>query len=67
MLPISFQGSVLSLFLGPDGGPREGGIRLPPEKITNTTHLVLAKFGSEPRSEPEPDRTGRYLRFRFGC
>jgi hypothetical protein len=36
---MSLQGSLLSLFLGPDGGPREGAIRLPPEKITDaTTH-----------------------------
>ncbi|KAI8976598.1 major facilitator MFS-1 [Trametes punicea] len=28
-------GSVLSLFLGPDCGPREGAIRLPPEKLTS--------------------------------
>lgn len=26
-------GAILSLFLGPDGGPREGAIRLPVEKI----------------------------------
>lgn len=26
------MGSLLSLFLGPDGGPREGGIKLPTEK-----------------------------------
>ena len=35
---IPLQGSFLSLFLGPDGGPREGAIRLPPEKITDATH-----------------------------
>ncbi|KII87638.1 hypothetical protein PLICRDRAFT_42144 [Plicaturopsis crispa FD-325 SS-3] len=29
---ITFTGSVLSLFLGRDGGPREGAIRLAPEK-----------------------------------
>lgn len=28
-------GSILSLFLGRDGGPREGAIRLPPEKPVN--------------------------------
>ena len=28
-------GSVLSLFLGPDCGPREGAIHLPPEKLTS--------------------------------
>ncbi|KAI1794415.1 major facilitator superfamily MFS-1 [Ganoderma leucocontextum] len=32
---ITFIGSVLSLFLGPDCGPREGAIHLPPEKLTS--------------------------------
>ncbi|KAI0370487.1 major facilitator MFS-1 [Pilatotrama ljubarskyi] len=32
---VTFTGSVLSLFLGPDCGPREGAIRLPPEKLTS--------------------------------
>ncbi|KAI0251216.1 hypothetical protein BJV78DRAFT_1361764 [Lactifluus subvellereus] len=35
---VTLAGSFLSLFLGPDGGPREGAIRLPPEKITDATH-----------------------------
>ncbi|TFY51331.1 hypothetical protein EVJ58_g10625, partial [Rhodofomes roseus] len=30
---VTFIGAILSLFLGPDGGPREGAIRLPAEKI----------------------------------
>ncbi|KAL1743538.1 hypothetical protein HDZ31DRAFT_40687 [Schizophyllum fasciatum] len=30
---ITFTGSFLSLFLGPNGGPREGAIQLPPEKL----------------------------------
>ncbi|KAK0192977.1 hypothetical protein F5146DRAFT_1102675 [Armillaria mellea] len=30
---ITFTGSVLACFLGPDGGPREGAIRLIPEKV----------------------------------
>ncbi|KAK0237694.1 hypothetical protein EDD85DRAFT_1004446 [Armillaria nabsnona] len=30
---ITFTGSVLACFLGPDGGPREGAIRLMPEKV----------------------------------
>ncbi|EED83137.1 predicted protein [Postia placenta Mad-698-R] len=29
---VTFTGSILSLFLGPDGGPRHGAIQLPPEK-----------------------------------
>ncbi|TBU39801.1 major facilitator superfamily MFS-1 [Dichomitus squalens] len=32
---ITFIGSVLSLFLSPDCGPREGAIQLPPEKLTS--------------------------------
>ncbi|KAH7887062.1 hypothetical protein F5I97DRAFT_1872838 [Phlebopus sp. FC_14] len=32
---ITLIGSFLSLFLGSDGGPREGAIRLPPEKFWN--------------------------------
>ena len=31
----SYAGSLLSLFLGRDGGPREGAIQLPPEKPGN--------------------------------
>ncbi|KAI0754437.1 major facilitator superfamily MFS-1 [Daedaleopsis nitida] len=31
---VTFAGSILSMFLGPDCGPREGAIRLPPEKLT---------------------------------
>ncbi|CAL1699459.1 unnamed protein product [Somion occarium] len=34
---ITFTGSILCLFLGPDCGPREGAIRLPAEKIASTT------------------------------
>ncbi|KZT69917.1 major facilitator superfamily MFS-1 [Daedalea quercina L-15889] len=30
---VTFIGAILSLFLGPDGGPREGAIRLPAEKF----------------------------------
>ena len=51
MLPTSSQGAILSLFLGPDGGPREGAIRLPPEKITDTTHQTI------PEEEPVPSST----------
>ncbi|KAF8842416.1 major facilitator superfamily MFS-1 [Paxillus ammoniavirescens] len=39
---ITLIGSFLSLFLGRDGGPREGAIRLPPEK-----------FGTQQPSVPE--------------
>ena len=50
MLSTSFQGAILSLFLGPDGGPREGAIRLPPEKITDTTHPTIPEEESIPSS-----------------
>ncbi|KAH9174869.1 major facilitator superfamily MFS-1 [Lactarius sanguifluus] len=43
---VTFAGAILSLFLGPDGGPREGAIRLPPEKITETAHPTI------PEEEP---------------
>lgn len=55
MLPTSSQGAILSLFLGPDGGPREGAIRLPPEKITDTTHPTI------PEEEPIPSSTAATL------
>ena len=51
MLTTFFQGSILSLFLGPDGGPREGAIRLPPEKITDTpAHQTIPEEESMPSS-----------------
>jgi hypothetical protein len=50
----SHIGSFLSLFLGRDGGPREGAIRLPPEKFGNQPspipeeeELVNEPFGDE--------------------
>ncbi|KAF9239817.1 hypothetical protein BU15DRAFT_87832 [Melanogaster broomeanus] len=43
---ITLIGSFLSLFLGRDGGPREGAIRLPPEK-----------YGNQQSSIPEEDET----------
>lgn len=46
--PISPSGCLLSLFLGPDGGPREGAIRLPPEKITDVTHPTIPEEESLP-------------------
>ncbi|KAI0654384.1 major facilitator MFS-1 [Cubamyces menziesii] len=49
---VTFTGSVLSLFLGPDCGPREGAIQLPPEKLTS-----IPEEGSRPTTphfeEPE--------------
>lgn len=52
-IPMSPPGSFLSLFLGPDGGPRGGAIRLPPEKITDTTHQTIPEEESLP-STPVP-------------
>ncbi|OSC97802.1 major facilitator MFS-1 [Trametes coccinea BRFM310] len=49
---VTFTGSILSLFLGPDCGPREGAIRLPPEKLSS-----IPEEGSRPSTphfdEPE--------------
>lgn len=36
----SYPGSFLSLFLARDAGPREGAIRLPPEKLENSTSTI---------------------------
>ncbi|EPQ52178.1 MFS-1 protein [Gloeophyllum trabeum ATCC 11539] len=58
---ITFTGAILSLFLGYDGGPREGAIRLPPEKdaeqneaipeVDEEGAMTPPVFGEE---EPEP-------------
>ncbi|OJA11394.1 hypothetical protein AZE42_03948 [Rhizopogon vesiculosus] len=45
---VTFTGSLLSLFLGPDGGPRHGSIRLLPEKPEDR-HLTI------PEEEEEDD------------
>ncbi|KAI0266493.1 hypothetical protein BC834DRAFT_874860 [Gloeopeniophorella convolvens] len=47
---VTLAGALLSLFLGPDGGPREGAIRLPPEKITGTEHPTIPEEDSTPPS-----------------
>ena len=47
---MPLPGSLLSLFLGPDGGPREGAIRLPPEKITDGAHQTIPEEESLPSS-----------------
>lgn len=52
-ITFSLPGSLLSLFLGPDGGPRGGAIRLPPEKITDDTHPTIPEEESLP-STPIP-------------
>ena len=46
-------GAILSLFLGRDGGPREGGIRLPPEKL-NEDDTVTEEPGTPTLGEEEP-------------
>jgi hypothetical protein len=33
-------------------------------EVSETLIIVMEKFGSEPRSEPEPNRTERYFRVR---
>ena len=49
--PYRYPGAVLSVFLGPDGGPREGAIRLPPEKITtDAAHPTIPEEESLPSS-----------------
>ncbi|KAG6868136.1 hypothetical protein C0993_007259 [Termitomyces sp. T159_Od127] len=45
---VTFIGSVLSCFLGRDGGPREGAIRLGPEKID--AHPPIPEEESTPPS-----------------
>jgi hypothetical protein len=52
-IPIPPTGAFLCLFLGPDGGPREGAIRLPPEKITDPVHTTIPEEESLP-SSPVP-------------
>lgn len=37
---IMLSGSILACFLGPDGGPREGAIQLPPEKDHNHPTII---------------------------
>ncbi|TFK67854.1 major facilitator superfamily MFS-1 [Pluteus cervinus] len=45
---ITLFGSVLSCFLAPDGGPREGAIKLPPEKLD--AHPPIPEEDSVPPS-----------------
>ncbi|CDO68655.1 hypothetical protein BN946_scf184790.g4 [Trametes cinnabarina] len=52
---ITLTGSVLSLFLGPDCGPREGAIRLPLEKLT--TIPEESSRPSTPHFEEPDDRS----------
>lgn len=43
---ITLTGSFLSLFLGPDGGPRHGSIRLPPEKLDRQDSTIHEEEGA---------------------
>ncbi|ESK91962.1 hypothetical protein Moror_10388 [Moniliophthora roreri MCA 2997] len=45
---IMLSGAILACFLGPDGGPREGAIRLPPEK--DDLHPPIIEESSIPPS-----------------
>ncbi|KAI0042711.1 major facilitator superfamily MFS-1 [Auriscalpium vulgare] len=48
---VTFLASFLTLFLGPDGGPREGAIRLPLEKSTpDPAHATIPEEDSAPSS-----------------
>ncbi|KAK7689710.1 hypothetical protein QCA50_006349 [Cerrena zonata] len=51
---VTFTGSILSLFLGPDCGPREGAIRLPIEKTTSTSATAEESRPTTPVSFGEP-------------
>lgn len=52
-------GAILSLFLAPDGGPREGAIRLPPEKLTTVD--TIPEEPSTPVDElPSPRKSLRH-------
>ena len=56
---VTLIGSILSLFLAPDGGPREGAIRLLPEKINS--HPPIPEEDSTPPTpvfEEEVPRNG---------
>ncbi|KAK7041431.1 hypothetical protein VNI00_009297 [Paramarasmius palmivorus] len=45
---IMLSGAILACFLGPDGGPREGAVRLPPEKDLHPS--IIEEEGSIPPS-----------------
>jgi hypothetical protein len=59
---VTFTGAFLSLFLGPDGGPREGAIRLPPEKLTDAIHQTIPEEESLPSSpvDTQPRKASLY-------
>ncbi|GJE94855.1 major facilitator superfamily MFS-1 [Phanerochaete sordida] len=51
---VTLTGSILCLFLGPDCGPREGAIRLPPEKTSVSTIPEEESPPISPIDEEEP-------------
>ncbi|KAG9313618.1 hypothetical protein JVU11DRAFT_5950 [Chiua virens] len=51
---MTLIGSILSLFLGRDGGPREGAIRLPPEKVGNQPLPIPEEEEEERRASTYP-------------
>ncbi|THH18720.1 hypothetical protein EW146_g2307 [Bondarzewia mesenterica] len=55
---VTLIGALLSLFLGHDGGPREGGIQLPPEKVDD--HPTIPEEVSEPPSPLSSPRQSFY-------
>ncbi|KAJ8081544.1 hypothetical protein PM082_007389 [Marasmius tenuissimus] len=59
---IMLIGAFLACFLGPDGGPREGGIRLPAEKIDVPSPIPEESVPPTPNFEPtEPQSLTRFL------
>ncbi|KIK99195.1 hypothetical protein PAXRUDRAFT_823028 [Paxillus rubicundulus Ve08.2h10] len=64
---ITLIGSFLSLFLGRDGGPREGAIRLPPEKFGTQQPSVPGEGEviNETLDEEQPPGFFRNLRQRI--
>jgi len=63
---VTLTGSILSCFLSPDGGPREGSIRLP-EKSTAGGYATIPEEESEPPSPifsdgEEQGRNGSFTR-----
>lgn len=58
-------GAILSLFLGPDGGPREGAIRLPVEKIGTIPEEEESVPGTPVVGSPERRSMYGSLRHKF--
>ncbi|KAF8155795.1 hypothetical protein B0H34DRAFT_509817 [Crassisporium funariophilum] len=60
---VTLIGSILSCFLGPDGGPREGAIRLLPEKFV--THSQTSEESVSPQVPTFDDEEPRGLARKF--